>query len=245
MGEAYRAAGAGNGSIYLNPAGVGRLNMYSVEWMWTRLPGSVDALHMSVVDTKTQPVGVGLAYTWVPGDTDEHDGRLVLAYPAVPQRLFVGAALRYLYLDRPDGEDNGSAFTFGAGLTAHLGAGIFLGAVAHQLLDDPALPETSGRSFGFGLGYEGPLTVAADLLLDPAEEGADQLAYAAGLEYLFGDQVPVRLGWTWHPVANDAHTLSLGMGIITATGALDLSYRQRIDGGPEERTFALSLRMFM
>ena len=245
MGDAYRAAGAANGAIYLNPAGIARLTHYSVELMWARLPGGIDAFHGSIVDTKTQPIGVGIGYTWSPGETDRHDGRLALAYPAVPDRLFVGTSLRYLFLDHPSGEDNASAFTLDAGLAAHLGSGFFLGATAHPLLDDQALDETDGRTFGFGLAWEGAASIAADLLLDPAQEGGDRLAYAAGAEYIFGQDVPVRLGWTFAPAANNAHTLSLGFGVVTITGVLDLAYRQRIDEGSEDRTFALSLPLFM
>ena len=66
MGEAYRAAGAANGAIYLNPAGMSRLNMYATELSYMRgeLGGDDDTLHLSIVDTKTQPVGVGVGYSF-------------------------------------------------------------------------------------------------------------------------------------------------------------------------------------
>ena len=55
MGEAYRAAGAANGAIYANPAGMSRLTMYSIEWAWLRgdQGGDDDTFALSVVDTKT------------------------------------------------------------------------------------------------------------------------------------------------------------------------------------------------
>jgi len=245
MGGAYRAAGAANGAIFANPAGISRFTMYSAEWMWLRLPDGNDVFQMSIVDTKTQPVGAGLSYSWIPADVDEHDLRLALSYPALPDRIFVGSTMRYVFLDRPEGEDNAHAVAFDAGISADLGAGFFLGAVAHNFIDDPALPDASGRRFGFGAAWEGPASVGFDLQLDPALGGGDMLTYRAGGELLMAEQVPLRAGWTYRPAAGGAHTVALGLGVITPTGSLELAYRQRVDGDAEERTFALSIRMFL
>ena len=244
MGEAYRASGAGNGAIYTNPAGISRLTMYSAEWMWLRLPDGSDVFHVSAVDTKTQDFGAGLGYSWTPDDTDEHDLRLALSYSAVPERLFVGSTMRYVFLDRPEGTANEHVVAFDVGLAAHLGAGFFLGAVAHNLIDDDALADASDRHFGFGASWEGAATISADVLLDPARSGGDMLTYQAGGELLVAEQVPVRAGWTFSP-ATAAHTFSVGGGVMTPTGALEAAYRQRVDGGPEERTFSLSMKLFL
>ncbi len=250
MGGAYRAAGAANGAIYANPAGISRLTLYSVEWSWVRgdvTGGDDDTFHMSIVDTKTQPFGVGLGYSYVPGDEDRHDGRLAIAYPISPRRLHAGASFRYLLLD-PEKGDSASALAVDSGLVVELGAGFMFGLTAHNVLPDEGTSETSSRSWGTGIAYEAPaFTLATDVIYDPnvsEDLPARRFRYHAGAEYLAGQNVPLRVGWTWRADEGAASQhLAFGLGWITKTGALDFAYRQRVDGGGD-RSFALGLRSF-
>ena len=244
MGEAYRAAGSSNGAIYFNPAGISRLTMYSVEWSYLRLPDVDNTFQMSVVDTKTQAVGVGMGYALVPGDTSEHDGRLALSYTLARDRIFVGTAVRYLYLDRPEGTENESAMSVDGGLVISLGLGLHVGGVVHNLVRDEDHPATARRRFGGGIAYEGPLSIAADVVYDPAEQGEARYAYHTGAEVLVDDQIPVRGGWSFLPAQGDAHFVSVGFGFINRTGGLGLAYRQRVDVDGD-RSFSISFRTFM
>jgi opacity protein-like surface antigen len=250
MGDAYRAAGAANGAIYSNPAGISRLTLYSVEWSWLRgdrTGGDDDTFHLSVVDTKTQPIGVGAGYSYVPGETDRHDARMAIAYPIVPGKLHAGSAFRYIVLD-PEKGDSASGLAVDTGLVAELGAGLMFGLTAHNALPDKELGETSSRSWGTGLAYEGRFfSIASDLVYDPSatdDHASARFSYHAGTEYMVSQNLPLRLGWDYRPVLGDgSHRLAVGVGWVTKTGALDFAYRQRING-EGDRSFALGLRSF-
>lgn len=250
MGGAYRAAGAANGAIYINPAGMSRLSLYTLEWAWSRgdLGGDEDTFHVSIVDTKTQPVGVGVGYSFVPADTDRHDGRLALSYPLLPATLFGGATARYLLLDAP-GEDNASAFAVDAGLAAVLGAGFHAGLSMGNAMPDDGTAETKARQFGGGLAYEGSqLTAAFDAVYDGHADASSRwrrTTWHGGLELMASGQLPIRAGWTWRPARSAGdHELSLGIGWVNPSGALDLAYRQPVDGS-DGRTVVVGLRSFL
>jgi len=250
MGGAYRAAGAANGAIYTNPAGMSRLTMYAIEWAWLRgdQGGDDDTLSLSVVDTKTQAFGVGVGYSYVPGDTDRHDGRFALSYPIVPRRLHGGATFRYLALDPPAG-DLSSAVAVDSGVVAEVGGGFMLGAVGHNLLPDPALADTSTRTWGAGLAWEGrQLSVSVDAVRRPSSAGDsewDRQTWHAGLEWMLVPNMAVRGGWILDTRQNaEPHRLSAGVGWITGAGALDLAYRQGGHGGAA-RVLVVGLRSFL
>ena len=250
MGQAYRAAGAANGAIYANPAGMSRLTMYSIEWAWLRgdQGGDDDTFALSVVDTKTQAFGVGVGYSYVPGDTDRHDGRLALSYPMVPRRLHGGATFRYLALDPPKG-DLSSAVAVDSGLVAEVGGGFMLGVAGHNLLPDPALADTSTRTWGLGLAWEGgQFSVAFDAVRQPSTAGSsgwDRQTYHAGLEWMLVPKMAVRGGWSLNPLHDDdPHRLSMGIGWITGAGALDFAYRQG-GHGAAARSLVVGLRSFL
>jgi hypothetical protein len=250
MSEAYRAAGSANGAIYSNPAGISRLTLYSVEWSWLRgdhTGGDDDTFALSIVDTKTQPFGVGLGYSFLPGDSDRHDGRLALAYAMMPRRLYGGTTFRYLLLD-PEKGDSQSAIAVDAGLMLNVGAGLMLGVVGHNLLPDPGLTDTSKRSWGGGIAYEaGSFTLETDVVYDHGadpEEGGGRFAYHVGAELMLSPNLPIRAGWSRAPAGGGTvQHLSAGLGWITKAGALDFGYSQRLDGS-ESRSFALGVRSF-
>ena len=243
MGGAYTAAGAGNGAIYSNPAGIARYRVYSVEASYLRLDED-NTLHLSVVDTKTQPIGVGIGYALTPGDTDTHDGRLSLAYPAVPNRLFAGIGLHYVFGDAPDGEGNAQAFAIDTGATIHLGAGVLVGGMIRNLSKDPAHADTASRGYSFGLGWEGPVTLAFDLDLDPSEEGPARFGYHSGMELPLGTEMQLRAGWNNDRSEPSHHYISGGFGVISQSGAFEMAYRQRVDVDGD-RLFGISLKVFM
>lgn len=249
MAGAYRAAGAANGAIYSNPAGISRLSLYSVEWSWLRgdqTGGDDDTFHLSVVDTKTQPIGVGAGYSYLPSSTDRHDGRLALAYPLIPQRVHAGATVRYLLLD-PDKGASASGLAVDTGLVAEIGGGFLLGVTAHNALPDAELPETSRRSFGAGAAVEaGGFSLATDVVYDPSAHDtvSKRFSYHTGAEYMVSQNLPLRAGWDYRPTqGSGSHRLALGVGWVTPAGALDFAYRQRIDGDGD-RSLALGLRSF-
>ena len=252
MGEAYRAAGAANGAIYLNPAGMSRLNMYATELSYMRgeLGGDDDTLHLSIVDTKTQPVGVGVGYSFSAADVDRHDGRLAASYPLVPDLLYLGGSARYLVLD-PESGDNESALSLDVGWVVAVGGGLFIGGLVDNAVPDENIRETTGREVGGGVGYEGQrFSLEVNGVYDPDAGDVDteswrRLRWHGGLELMVSGSVSLRGGWTWRPARDDgAHQASFGVGYISRSGAIDLAYRPAVDGGGSG-TFAVGLRSFM
>lgn len=238
MGQAFRGHGAGNGALYANPAGMSLISTYSVEAAYLNLEGQSVA-SASVVDTKTSMVGAGLAYSYVPVNEgpDDHGLRVGLSTSLVPQTLTVGILGKYDWL----GATDASGFSLDAGVLLALARTIGFGMVAHNLM--PAAELGQERSYGFGLAYTGLLTLAFDLVLDPARAGTDMLSYHGGLELLLQNAFPLRLGYEAVPFTS-AHYLTMGIGAFSEQAGIQVGFRQRLDDG-DEQSLSISFNFFL
>jgi hypothetical protein len=101
LGESYRAIATGNDALYFNPAGLPLLKRYSIEGQY--ILSLADERHVgdfSIVDSKTNPLAVGLAYTFLGAEltkrqTIGHTATLGMAYPIFDKLFSVGVGLKY------------------------------------------------------------------------------------------------------------------------------------------------------
>lgn len=255
MGGAVRADPVGNTAVLYNPAGMSRAYMYSLEGGYLRAGDDRNLLSVNIVDSKTQPaLAVGLAYGFEFSDagTDEgqlgHDVRLAMSTPLVQDVLNLGVGLNYLRYQRDGGEDL-SDFTLDVGALISLDRSFHIGLVGDNLIsvDDPAFP----RRAGGGVAYTGGMVVAdVDVLadFDTHPEGVKPV-FAAGLELLLAESVPLRIGVEHSQAVVDGETsISGGLGFVTGKGAqgtrLTLGHKQSIDDG-SRFTFGLGLTFYL
>lgn len=140
LGEAYRAIATGNDAIYFNPAGLPLLKRYSVEGNY--LLSLEDERHVgdvSVVDSKTNPLAVGLAYTFLGAEltkrtTIGHTATLGLAYPIFDRLFSAGVGLKYKNVSDAIAGNYLNAVTADVGLLSQIPGGISLAAVGYNLV---------------------------------------------------------------------------------------------------------------
>jgi hypothetical protein len=164
LGEAYRAIATGNDAIYFNPAGLPLLKRYSLEGQY--LMNLVDENHqadISVVDSKTNPLAVGLAYTFQGSElsrrpTLEHTATLAIGYPIFERWLSLGAGFKYKNVSDAIAGNYLNAVSADVGaIFAIDGAGLSFAAVGYNLIpirsvESQHIPVSSGFAFAWDLG---------------------------------------------------------------------------------------------
>jgi hypothetical protein len=140
LGEAYRAIATGNDAIYFNPAGLPLLKRYSVEGNYLlSLEDERHVADMSVVDSKTNPLAVGLAYTFLGAEltkrtTIGHTATLGMAYPIFDRLFSAGVGLKYKNVSDAIAGNYLNAVTADVGLLSQIPGGISLAAVGYNLV---------------------------------------------------------------------------------------------------------------
>ena len=140
LGESYRAIATGNDALYFNPAGLTLLKRYSVEGQY--LLSLADERHVgdiSVVDSKTNALAVGLAYTFLGAEltkrqTIGHTATLGMAYPIFDKLLSVGVGLKYKSVTDAIAGNYLNAVTADVGAISQIPGGISLAAVGYNLV---------------------------------------------------------------------------------------------------------------
>ncbi len=89
--------------------------------------------------------------------------------------------------------------------------------------------------------FAGLLTLAADVRADFETDGRTTFTYSGGLEYIFGQNFPLRAGYTWDGFTRSSQ-LGVGLGLMMPGGGIDLAYRHDL-GGENGRLVALTVRM--
>jgi opacity protein-like surface antigen len=99
------------------------------------------------------------------------------------------------------------------------------------------------RYYSLHAGYlTGLLTLAADVRADFESQSRRVLTYSAGAEYILGQALPVRLGYSYDGFQK-ASQLGVGVGLMTeGGGGIDLGYRHDL-GGQKGRLLALTIKM--
>ena len=105
MGHAYRSIAAGNEGIYYNPAAMTAVPRYSPELHYVfNLDRALHEFDLSVVDSLTNAVGIGLGYTFTNREPEDqavrgHRATAAIAYPIVPGIFHLGAGFKYLNVE--------------------------------------------------------------------------------------------------------------------------------------------------
>jgi hypothetical protein len=243
MGGAYRALGLGTESVLGNPAAMALWKMYRMEMHGSWDTHGKDAYGgVSVMDAKTSDLAAGLDYHILSlrngaGRTTAHSSTLAFALPITPGVL-VGSSVHYLRESGPVVLTN--ATTVDAGLMLRLDT-FTLGFSAHNLIDTHT-PELT-RYYSGHVGYfAGLFSVAADVRADFETAPTKILTYSVGGEYILGQVLPVRFGYTYDGYRK-ASRLGMGLGFMTGEGGgIDLGYRHDL-GGDKARTLALTFKL--
>lgn len=237
---------ASNEGIYLNPASAGARKRYSVEGLAfvDRRGAETDAQlwGASVVDSQSAPVAGGVSF--VRAQRGAYTGdlwHLVVSGP-IAQDFHLGVAGKYLALSGPA---KVGAATVDAGIFWQVTELLSLGAVGYDLVSvGNAAVAPMGAGAGIGIGNDRTLQVTADWRADFDRAGQTTNRYAAGVEVLLGQLVPVRAGWSRDEILG-GRWWSAGVGLVTQTGvALDVGYRQSLDDSTA-RTVAATLKLFL
>ncbi|SEU15394.1 hypothetical protein [Stigmatella erecta] len=248
MGGATLAHGLGTESLLGNPAAIALFKLYRVELHGAWDTSDKDAFAgVSVMDAKTSPVAAGLDYHILSlrngaGRSTAHFTTLALALP-LSSNLMIGSSLHYLRLRGGIDPLRVNDTSVDAGLLMRLGSAYTLGFSAHNLVgsDRPEL----GRYYSAHLGiFTGLLTLGADVRADFDTAAKNIFTYSGGAEYLFGQAVPVRLGYSYDTFRRTSQ-LGAGLGFITQQGGgIDFAYRHEFGKGEGRgRLFSLSIRM--
>lgn len=246
MGGAYRALGMGTEAVLGNPAAMALYPAYRVEatggWDVNQKEG---LLGISVLDAATSRLAMGIDYHWVSlgrggARTSAHLSSLGVGLP-LSQVINLGAVARYLRLSGDRRYAN--SVTVDTGILLRPTPAFTLGVSAHNLIDTGN--EELTRYYSGHVGFmSGMLTVAGDVRAD-FETGTDStFTYNGGVEYIVGQVLPVRAGYTYDGFQKTSQ-LSTGLGFITESGGgLDLAYRHDL-GGQKGRLLALTIRLQM
>lgn len=140
LGEAYRAIATGNDALYFNPAGLPLLKRYSIEGNY--LLSLEDERHVgdfTIVDSKTNPLAVGLAYTFLGAEltkrqTIGHTATLGMAYPIFDRLFSAGVGLKYKNVSDAIAGNYLNALTADVGVLSNIPGGISLAAVGYNLI---------------------------------------------------------------------------------------------------------------
>lgn len=243
MGGAYRALGLGTEAVLGNPAAMALWKMYRMELHGSWDPAGKDAFGgVSVMDAKTSDLAAGLDYHLLSlrngeGRATGHFSTLAFALPLTPGVL-IGTSIHYLRLSEPR---RTSASTVNVGLLLRFSDSLTTGFSAHNLIDTQNVELT--RYYSLHAGYlAGLLTVAADVRADFETRGERVLTYSAGLEYILGQALPVRVGYSYDGFQQSSQ-LGVGLGFMTAGGGgIDLGYRHEL-GGEKGRVLALTIKL--
>ncbi|MCP3138884.1 hypothetical protein [Pyxidicoccus xibeiensis] len=246
MGGAYRALGLGTEAVLGNPAAMALFPAYRVEATGAWDVGLKEGLlGISVVDAATSRLAMGVDYHWVSlgrggARSSAHFSSLGVGLP-LNQVILLGATARYLRLSGQSRYVN--SVTVDTGLLLRLSPAFIAGVSAHNLIDTDN--EELTRYFTGHVGVlSGLLTVAGDVRADLITDDKTTLTYSGGLEYLLGQVLPLRAGYTYDGFAKVSQ-LSTGLGFVTqAGGGVDLAYRHDL-GGRKGRLLALTLRLQM
>ncbi|WNG24465.1 hypothetical protein F0U62_10890 [Cystobacter fuscus] len=240
MGRAWRALGMGGDSGTGNPAAVAAFRTYRAEltggWDWV----GKDAFGSVSVADATNPLAGGVTQQLITlGKGSErataHLNTVALALP-LGEVLMLGVASRYLVMR---GARQVNAFTGDAGLLLRLGL-FSLGVSAHNLIDTKN-PELTRYYSAHAAVLAGMLTLAADARADFTTNARTTFTYSGGLEYVLGENFPIRAGYTWDGFTQ-ASQLGVGLGLITPGGGFDVAYHQDL-GGERGRSVALTFKV--
>ena len=197
-----------------------------------------------------------------------HAAGLSLSIP-LGDRFIIGATAKYLHIDTtaplPMGTvpnhltlDSVNGVTFDVGMILKLGSRFNVGLIGYNLWDHGS--RESPLSLGIGLAYIPlpTLSINFDTVIDftgfqsyhldamTGKVSLEQRTTARlgpGIEWLAGNRVPLRIGVVYDS-GLPATYLTAGLGYLSTSFGVDLSYRGKVSGGIEN-FLMLGLRLFV
>lgn len=159
-----------------------------------------------------------------------------------------------LLLDSTTSTAAADGFTMDTGITLRLGERFNIAAVGYNLVPLRSRDAPLALGLGAALKATPSFTMAFDAVIDfdkyyrldeATQEAVKRTTtrLGGGLEWLAGSVVPLRLGALWDS-GSGASYMTGGLGYVSSSFGLDLSYRQQIGGGVESRLL-LGLRVFL
>ena len=243
MGGAARAVPTSNDTLFVNPGGMAAAKRYGVELQYGYTShDELNRLTLSAVDSKSGPIAGGIAFSHVGGGVFSgglNQFYLGVGY-AISDSLALGGDLHYIrggYSIFADTAQDISFYTGDVGVVVTLVEGFTIGFAYNNVASSGGDPLLAPPTLGWGVSYTtGAFTLAGDMTtaVGNAQEQEWGTSYHAGIEYYFGEVVPVRLGFTRQRIRDNnlfpyESYVSGGIGYALQSGALELSYRHRIE----------------
>ncbi len=139
-------------------------------------------------------------------------------------------------------------FTTDIGLVLRLGDSFNLGTIGYNLVPLHSAEAPLGFGVGASILPRPTIVISADARIDfdryhdPDGNRRTTAQIAGGFEFLAGGSVPLRLGYL-HDTGFPSDFISAGLGYTGRSFAIDVAYRQKINGGSEEMVVS-SIRLF-
>lgn len=254
LGTGLRASSVSTSALAYSPGALSLGNLYHIEANLDYLAAlNTVALGAAAVDSSTSKVGAGIAlrgflsgdegYSTDAGyDYDGLDGHVGIAL-SLSDKFSIGVGARYIDLaserDDPDAPERELAqgFTMDAGMRIMPVNGLQLDFAALNFidLDSAFVPVTLAT--GVAISAAEALSIGADVLLDMSTFDDPQVTVGGGIEYLGGNAVPIRAGYSFD-VVRELHAVSAGIGYTDQRVGVDVGLRQEVSGGDDTRVMA-------
>ncbi len=256
MGSVFVGGATANGAIFLNPAGLASVPLYSIEAGYDiGLQDKVSRVSASIADSLTNSsiaAGFAYSYSFSRGEEDgrsddrrDHDIRLSTAIPLMADKLTVGTTLRYLHhTDGRNAEDEPNrtkGFTFDLGIQGRLSENLAVGITTRNIVHVRRTQE--GREVAMGLGlYLSSLHLETVWNIDVDSHPDVEHTLGLGAEFMF-QSVTFRAGYTWDSF-NTESRMSVGFGYRSDSFGLDMAFRQLLDTA-DDRYFGVTALLFL
>lgn len=269
MGGGLRASATGESAVLLNPAGLALIKTYSVNALYQfRFGDKASLVNGSVVDSVTSSVAAGVFYSFrrsTPSraialkngavfDLEEtlttHEAGLSLAYP-LGSIAILGLTTRYIYheVEQPEGtpefyagiDHNTVSMDFGAILRPW--STLLIAAVGYNLIPLDGVEYPIQLGLGLAYSFGSTLLLEFDSVIDFTTGESTAASFHGGAEVFVGKMVALR-GGAMHDMVHDATYVTGGIGLLAKKIALDVGFRQMVDGGPET-LLAVSIRAYL
>lgn len=238
LGAGGRASAVSTSALAYSPGALSLGNLYHIE-------GNVDymselktvALGAAVVDSSTAKLGAGIGLRgFLSGDEGLSglDGRLGIAL-SLSDAFSIGVSGRYISLstDIPEGDDIVSVklargFTMDASLRVTPTPGVQLDIGALNFIDrnSPYVPTMLTGGLAVAIGQD--VMTGVDVVADMTSFKDPGMTLGLGGEYLGGNTVPVRLGYSVD-LARKIHAVSAGIGYTDQQIGLDIGLKQELE----------------
>lgn len=248
MGDAQRAVGTGNDTLFLNPAGMSLAPRYVIETFWRYDSWTkANQFSISLIDSRSGPVAAGLAYTyeWVGEDSSVRAGSRVdmgSSYTLTKFLLF-GITMHYHGLQTATGQVR--TVSGDTGFLILIGGFLSIAITGHNVINPINDTRAAPRMFGGGLNLKiiPELNLAFDWRKSVELPGKPS-AYHWGIEYFLAKSFPLRFGYVSDEVLNQQRW-SMGLGYAHQAFGVDLAYSRTTRKSDKVQVFSLGFRLVL